>query len=116
MTALMDEEARQLNGTAVRRRTGVDPETFAQIEAAIHDREANTRTSGRPPALPMGAHRLLTLECWQEDRTFFPLGQAWRRHETTVLRTVVRVKDALRQSGRCSLPGKKTLRIPTRWG
>ncbi|WP_407571729.1 hypothetical protein [Deinococcus altitudinis] len=64
----------------------------------------------------------MTLEFWREYRTYFHLAQdllgrtaplatlaRWGVHETTVLRTVVRVEDSLLQSGRFSLPGKKTL-------
>ena len=109
MTALKYEQALQMNGADFRRKTGVDPETFAEMEAVLHDREANKGKSGRPPALPVGAQLLLTLEFWREYRTFFHLGQDWGMHETTVLRTVVRVENALLQSGRFSLPGKKTL-------
>ena len=36
------------------------------MEAVLHDREANKGESGRPPALPAGAHLLLTLEFWRE--------------------------------------------------
>jgi len=42
----------------------VDLETFAEMEAVLHDREASKRKSGRPPALPAGAHLFLTLEFW----------------------------------------------------
>jgi len=146
MMVLKYEQALKLNATDFRRRTGVDPETFAEMEAVLHDREASKRKSGRPPAVPVGAPLLLTLEFWREYRTYFHLGQAflgrtaprrcrssgaappltrlitpslyrrvttlarWGMHETTVLRTVVRVEDALLQRGRFSLPGKKTLR------
>lgn len=109
MSTLRYEQALQLNASDFRRRTGVDPETFAEMEAVLHDREANKRKSGRPPAMPVGAQLLLTLEFWREYRTFFHLGQAWGIHESTVHRTVVRVEEALIQSGRFSLPGKKTL-------
>jgi hypothetical protein len=74
MTALKYEQALQLNGTDFRRRTGVDPETFAEMEAVLHDGEANKGKSGRPPTLPVGAQLLLTLEFWREDRTYFHLG------------------------------------------
>ena len=110
MTASKYEQALRLNGTDFRRRTGVDPETFAEMEAVLHNREASKRKSGRPPALPVGAQLLLTLEFWREYRTFFHLGQAWGMHETTVFRTVVRVENALLQSGYFSLPGKKSVR------
>ena len=110
MSTLKYEQALQLNATDFRRRTGVDPETFAEMEAVLCDREAGKRKSGRPPAMPVGAQLLLTLEFWREYRTYFHLAQEWGIHETTVLRTVVRVEDALLQSGRFSLPGKKTLK------
>jgi Helix-turn-helix of DDE superfamily endonuclease len=110
MTALKYEQALRLNGTDFRRRTGVDPETFAEMEAVLHERETNKGKSGRPPALPVGAQLLLTLEFWREYRTYFHLGQDWGVHETTVQRTVVRVEDALLRSGQFSLPGKKTVK------
>lgn len=84
MTALKYEQALQLNRAQFRRLTGVDPETFADMESVLHDREANKGRSGRPPALPVGAQLLLTLEFWREYRTYFHLGQAWGMHETTV--------------------------------
>ncbi len=110
MMALKYEQALGLNGADFRRRTGVDLETFSEMKAVLHDREASKRKSGCPPALPSGAQLLLTLEFWREYRTYFHLGQAWGMPETTVLRTVVRVEDALLQSGRFSLPGKRALR------
>lgn len=61
MTALKYEQALGLSRRDFRRRTGVDPETFAEMEAVLHHREASKRRSGRPPALPVGAQLLLTL-------------------------------------------------------
>lgn len=109
MSAFKYEQALQLNRAQFRRKTGVDPETFAEMEVVLHDRETSKRKSGRPPAMPVGAQLLLTLEFWRENRTYFHLGQDWSVHETTVHRTVIRVEDALLKSGRFSLPGKKTL-------
>ncbi|WP_229776724.1 transposase family protein [Deinococcus ruber] len=94
------------------------------MEAVLHDREADKGRSGRPSAAPEPAISLLrhraitikrrepwprsiTLEFWREYRTSFHLGQVWGIHETTVLRTVVRVEDALLRSGGFSLPGKR---------
>lgn len=110
MMALKYEQALQLNGTDFRSRTGGNLETFAEMEAVLHEREASRGKSGRPSALPVGAQLLLTLEFWREYRTYFHPGQDWSIHETTVLRTVVRVEDALLRSGQFSLPGKRTLR------
>ena len=60
MTAWKYEQALQLNRTQFQRRTGVDPETFAEMETVLREREANKGKSGRPPALPVGAQLLLT--------------------------------------------------------
>ena len=46
MTVLKYDQAVRLNGADFRRKTGVDPETFAEIEAVLHDREANKGKSG----------------------------------------------------------------------
>ena len=110
MTSSKYERALQLNQAQFRRKTGVDLETFAEMEAVLHERETSKRKSGRPPALPVGAHLIFTLEFWREYRTSFHLGQDWDIHETTVGRTVGRVEEALLKSGRFSLPGKKTLK------
>ena len=110
MTSSKYERTLRLNQAQFRRKTGVDLETFAEMEAVLHERETSKRKSGRPPALPVGAQLLLTLEFWREYRTSFHLGQDWDIHETTVGRTVGRVEEALLKSGRFSLPGKKTLK------
>ncbi len=102
-------QALKLNRTSFRRRTGVYPETFLEMETVLQERHANKVKSGRPPALSLGAQLLMTLEFWREYRTLFHIGQDWGVHEATVQRTVVRVEDALIQSGKFSLPGKKAL-------
>jgi len=80
------KQALQLNETDFRRRTGVNPETFAEMEAVLHDREASKGKSGRPPALPVGAQLLLTLEFWREYRTYFHLGQDFLGKTATLAR------------------------------
>ena len=45
------------------------------MDAVLHDRKANKGKSGRPPALPVRAQLLLTLEFWREYRTSFHLAQ-----------------------------------------
>jgi hypothetical protein len=106
------------------------------------------RKSGCPPAVPVGAQFLLTLEFWRESRTYSHLGQnflgrtaprrckavraacppgrfgyaslhwkmatlaLWGVDETTVLRTVVGVEDALLGNGQFSLPGRGPCRMP----
>ena len=54
MTASKYKQVLQLNGTDFRRKTGVDPEMFAEMEAILHEREAGKRKSGRPPFPALG--------------------------------------------------------------
>ncbi|WP_322618897.1 transposase family protein [Deinococcus terrestris] len=72
----------RMNRTQFRRRTGVYPETFAEMEAVLAEREAQKKKSGRPAALSVAEQLLLTLEFWREYRTFAHLGDDWGVHET----------------------------------
>lgn len=71
------EQAKRLNQAQFRRRTGVDLETFAEMEAVLHDREASKCKPARLPALQVGAQPLLTLGFWRDYRTYFHLAQEW---------------------------------------
>ena len=82
------ERALKMNRTRFKRRTGVYPETFADMEAVLVKREGGKRKSGRPAALSPAGQLLLTLEFWREYRTYAHLGDDWGIHETTVQRTV----------------------------
>ena len=104
------ERTLKMNRTRFKRRTGIYPETFAEMEAVLVERQRGKKKSGRPPALSLGEQLLLTLEFWREYRTFAHLGDDWGIHETTVQRTVERVEAALIASGQFSLPGKKSLK------
>lgn len=99
-----------MNRQQFRRRTGVYPETFAEMEAVLRQREEQKKKSGRPAALGVAEQLLLTLEFWREYRTFAHLGDDWGVHETTVQRTVERVEAALIASEQFRLPGKKALK------
>lgn len=96
----------KLNRTQFRRRTGVYPETFAEMEAVVSQRESQKKKAGRPAALSVAEQLLLTLEFWREYRTFAHLGDDWCVHETTVQRTVERVEAALIASRQFQLPKK----------
>lgn len=104
------ERLRQLNRTRFKRHTGIYPETFAEMEIVLDQRERSKKKSGRPPALNASEQLLLTLEFWREYRTFAHLGHDWNIHETTVQRTVERVETALIHSGEFRLPGRKSLK------
>ncbi len=104
------ERTLKMNRTRFKRRTGIYPETFAEMETVLVKREATKKKSGRPAALSPGDQLLLTLEFWREYRTFAHLGDDWGVHETTVQRTVGRVEAALIASEQFRLPGKKVLK------
>ncbi len=98
-----------MNRQRFKRRTGVYPETFAEMEAVLRQREGQKKKQGRPAALSVAEQLLLTLEFWREYRTYAHLGDDWGIHETTVQRTVERVETALIASELFRLPGKKAL-------
>ena len=100
----------RMNRTQFRRRTGVYPETFAEMEFVLAEREAQKKKSGRPAALSVAEQLLLTLEFWREYRTFAHLGDDWGVHETTVHRTVERVESALIASQHFQMPKKRVFR------
>lgn len=101
------ERTLQLNRKQFRRRTGIYPETFAEMEAVLAEREAQKKKAGRPAALSVAEQLLMTLEFWREYRTFAHLGDDWGVHETTVHRTVERVEAALAASEQFQLPKKR---------
>ena len=97
----------KMNRKQFRRRTGVYPETFAEMQEVLALREGQKKKSGRPAALSVAEQLLMTLEFWREYRTFAHLGDDWGVHETTVHRTVERVEAALIASARFQLPKKR---------
>ncbi len=97
----------KMNRKQFRRRTGIYPETFAEMEAVLAEREAQKKKSGRPAALSVAEQLLMTLEFWREYRTFAHLGDDWGVHETTVHRTVERVEAALIASAQFQMPKKR---------
>ncbi|MFB9993150.1 transposase family protein [Deinococcus oregonensis] len=97
----------KMNREQFRRRTGVYPETFAEMEEVLTLREGRKKKSGRPAALSVGEQLLMTLEFWREYRTFAHLADDWGVHETTVHRTVERVEAALIASAQFQMPKKR---------
>lgn len=64
---------------------------------------------GRPCKLSIEAQVLVTLEYWREYRTYFHISTDWTVSEATICRIVHRIENALIQSGKFRLPGKKRL-------
>ena len=97
----------KMNRKQFRRRTGVYPEIFAEMEAVLIEREGRKKKSGRPAALSVAEQLLMTLEFWREYSTFAHLGNDWGVHEATVHRTVERVEAALIASAQFQMPKKR---------
>jgi hypothetical protein len=93
-----------------RRHYGVHRETFYNMLEAYQAGQSQKKKSGRPPALTLEEQVLFTLEFWREYPTMFHHGFEWGIHETTAIRTVRRVEDALIASRLFSLPSRRALR------
>ena len=93
-----------------KRHYGVHWQTFTSMITAYQAAQTKKKKSGRPPALTLEEQILFTLEFWREYPSMFHHGFDWGIHETTALRTVERVENALIASGLFSLPSKRALR------
>ena len=91
-----------------KRLTGIRPDTFAAMLDAL-DTSSHWRDFGRPSKLTRADQLLMTLMYWREYRTQFHIAQSFGISEPTVCRTIKRVENALMQSGKFTLPGKKSL-------
>jgi hypothetical protein len=99
-----------LSSSDFRQRYGVCLSTFEAMVVAYREAQGRKKKPGRPPALNLEAQILLTLEFWRAYPTLFHHSFEWGVHESTVLRTVERVKQALLRSGRFVLPDQQTWR------
>ncbi len=95
-----------LKPSVFKRLTGVSPDTFAAMSAAL---EKHLSTFGCPPKLCREDRLLMTLMYWREYRTYVHIAQTYGLSESAVCRTVRAVEDALLHSGEFTLPGKKAL-------
>ena len=85
----------KMNRKQFKRRTGVYPETYWEMEQVLQAREQEKKRSGRPAALSVGEQLLLTLEFWREYRTLSHLAEDWDIHESPAQRTIERVENTL---------------------
>jgi len=107
----MDYTAAQtLSNRKFKRRFGITRKTFKQIIETLTPLWRPHPKPGARPKLPLEERVLLTLEYWREYRTYFHIGSSWGVSEATVCRIVHWVENALIQSPRFHLPGKKCLR------
>src|SRR5512147_1399232 len=100
------ERIEHLKDTDFKRLTGVQRETFEQMLKVV---EKGLSGFGRPPKLSRADQLLMTLMYWREYRTEFHIAQSYGVSEATVCRTIRKVEDALVDSNKFRLPGKKAL-------
>ncbi len=99
-------ETRLLKPPVFKRLTGVSPDTFTAMAAAL---EKHLPTFGRPPKLCREDRLLMTLMYWREYRTYAHIAHAYGLSESAVCRTIRAIEDALLRCGEFTLPGKKVL-------
>ena len=99
-------EARLLKPPVFKRLSGVSPDTFSAMSAAL---AAHLPAFGRPPTHCREDRLLMTLMYWREYRTYAHIAQTYGLSESAVCRTIHAVENALLRSGAFTLPGKKAL-------
>ena len=102
-------QARKLSSKKFKRVYGVKPQTFRVMVRLVNTQEKQKKKSGRPAKLIIENQILIILQYWREYRTYFHIAQDWKISESTVCRTVHKIKNILIRSGKFSLPGKKKL-------
>ena len=99
-------EAFLLKPPVFKRLTGVSPDTFQAMAAALAE---HLPTGGRPAKHRREDRLLMTLMYWREYRTYAHIAQTYSLSESAVCRTIHTVETALLRSGAFTLPGKKAL-------
>ena len=100
------EEIKERKNQDFKRLTGVEHKTFKHMVSVL---EIEIRNFGRPPKLGRAAQLLMALMYWREYRTQFHIAQAYGISKSVVCRTIRKIEDALMNSGKFRLPGKKAL-------
>ena len=95
-----------LKPTLFKRLTGVSPETFHAMSAALGE---HLPGGGRQARHCREDRLLLTLMYWREYRTYAHIAQTYGLSESAVCRTVHAVENALLRSDAFTLPGRKAL-------
>ena len=99
-------DARLLKPLVFKRLTGVPPDTFQAMSAALAE---HLPTGGRRARHCREDRLLMTLMYWREYRTYAHIAHTYGLSESAVCRTVHAVENALLRSGAFTLPGKKAL-------
>ncbi len=99
-------DASSLKPPVFKRLTGVWPDTFSAMSAALAQ---HLPTGGRRAKYCPEDRLLMTLMYWREYRTYAHIAHTYGLSESAVCRTIHAVENALLRSGAFTLPGKKAL-------
>ena len=102
--------AAKLSEKEFRRLIGIRKETFQEMIEVLKSAELKKKAmGGKPNKLNMEDRLLMTLEYLREYRTYFHVSQSYGVSESVCWRNCRWVEDALIQSRKFSLPGRKAL-------
>lgn len=99
-------EAHLLKPPMFKRLTGIPPDTFQALSAALVE---HLPTGGCRARYCWEDRLLMTLMYWRKYRTYAHIVHTYGLSESAVCRTVHAVENALLRSGAFTLPGKKAL-------
>lgn len=104
------EQVKEESNESFRRLTGIKRRTFAVMVVLLEEAELDLKSQGgKPTKLSIENRLLMTLEYLREYRTYFHISRSYGISESTCYRNIRWVEDTLIQSGKFSLPGRKTL-------
>jgi hypothetical protein len=104
------QAAEKLSEKEFRRLIGIKKETFQEMIEILKSAELDKKAmGGKPNKLSMEDRLLMTLEYLREYRTYFHVSQCYGVSESVCWRNCRWVEDALIQSRKFSLPGRKAL-------
>jgi hypothetical protein len=101
------ETVKTLSDEDFKRPTGVQLQTFEKMLEVV---EVGLPDLGRPTKLSRADQLSMTLMYWRAYRTEFHIGLTYGVSESTVCRTIQKVKNVLIQSKQFHLPGQKKLK------
>ena len=83
---------------------------FCLIVNEVKEQEKKKKKPGRTCNLSVKEQVIVTIQYWREYRPYFQIAVDWEVSESTICRTVHKVKNILIKSKKLALPGQKKLR------
>lgn len=104
------EELYSKSEAEFKRLTGVKKETFKIMLSILEKQyQAEHCRGGKPNRLSNADRLLMTLEYWREYRTYFHIGNSYGCSESRAFKIIKWVEQALANSRKFTIPGKKKL-------